>query len=265
MSETKTQAAAAQPTGPDVLVPRSRRALLLGALAVIALTALDLGSKTWAEGALSEPRRGDRPAVCEPGPDGWSDYQRMRGDAIPLIDDVLEFEYAENCGAAFSLLHDAPHGLRTGIFSLAALAAIIVLSVMFAQGRGGPWLAAGVPMVVSGALGNLVDRVRYGYVVDFIHFHWHDSFDYPVFNVADIGVVVGVILLVIDGWRTPEPLARTAAVETSALAKNDAPDEAQVDEEEEDDEEAEEATPESTTESTAESASEDVVGEPEKA
>lgn len=231
MSETPKQ------PNPPSFTRRSTNALIAGAVAVAALTALDLGTKSWAENALSRPRTGDAPALCEPGPDGWSDYQRLRGESIPLIDDVLEFEYAENCGAAFSLLHDAPHGVRTSIFSLAALAAIIVLSVMFAQGRGGTWLAVGVPMVVSGALGNLVDRVRYGYVVDFIHFHWHDSFDYPVFNVADIGVVVGVILLVIDGWRTPEP-ARVAAPEKGAAAdvKDEAPEE-----DDEEEEEAEEA------------------------
>ena len=202
-----TETSPKPPEPAPAFVRRSPKAVVLFAVAALGLTALDLGSKAWAEGARSRPRLGEAPPVCEPGEDGWSEYQRLRGDSIPLVEDILELEYAENCGAAFSLLHSAPQPLRRGVFSLAALAACIALTVMFVQGRGGVWFAVGAPMVVSGALGNLVDRVRYGYVVDFIHFHWHDAFDYPVFNIADIGVVVGVVLLLIDGVRHPEPAA----------------------------------------------------------
>jgi signal peptidase II len=203
---TETSPKPPDPSSP-AFVRRSPKAVALFVVAALGLTALDLGSKAWAEDALSRPRMGEAPPVCEPGDDGWSEYQRLRGDSIPLVEDILELEYAENCGAAFSLLHSAPQALRRGVFSLAALAACIALTVMFVQGRGGVWFAVGAPMVVSGALGNLVDRVRYGYVVDFIHFHWHDAFDYPVFNIADIGVVVGVVLLLIDGVRHPDPAA----------------------------------------------------------
>jgi signal peptidase II len=54
---------------------------------------------------------------------------------------------------------------------------------------------------VSGAVGNLFDRVRHGYVVDFIRFHVHDKFEWPTFNVADITIVIGVGLLLLDGMR----------------------------------------------------------------
>lgn len=201
--------------------------LVAGLLGVLALTALDLGTKSWAEENLSRPRRGEAPPVCEPGEDGWSEYQRMRDDSVVWVEDWLELEYAENCGAAFSLLHGAPHQLRVAIFSLAALAAVLVLSFLFASGRGGIWLSIGAPLVVSGALGNLVDRLRYGYVVDFIHFQWPGLFDYPVFNVADIGVVVGVICLVIDGWRSDAPAKLVPAAAASAPAA-DLPDDAKA-------------------------------------
>src|SRR5690606_10370962 len=87
-----------------------------------------------------------------------------------LIADYLEFQYAESCGAAFGLLRDADDWVRRAVFGVAALGAVVALMWMFVVGRGGPLFAWSVPFVVSGAVGNLVDRVRYGYVVDFIRF-----------------------------------------------------------------------------------------------
>ncbi|UJR80818.1 signal peptidase II [Sandaracinus amylolyticus] len=174
-------------------------------VSTIALVALDIGTKTWAENALSAERTGERPEVCASDEDGYIRYQRARRPGLVVIEDVFELEYAENCGAAFGLLRNAPTALRTTIFGIAATAATIVLLWLFIQGRGGPWFAWSVPFVVSGALGNLIDRIRYGYVVDFIHWHWRDEFDYPTFNVADIAITIGVVLLLIDGFRREEP------------------------------------------------------------
>jgi signal peptidase II len=64
---------------------------------------------------------------------------------------------------------------------------------------------------VSGALGNMVDRVRLGYVVDFIHFHVYDSFEWPTFNVADSTITIGVALLLLDGLRKPAEAPAGAA------------------------------------------------------
>ena len=118
-----------------------------------------------------------------------------------LVDGYLMFRYAENCGAAFGLLRDAPPIARKIVFGIAALAASIVLFLMFVRGRGQQLFAYSVPLIVSGALGNLIDRVRYGYVVDFIRFHLQDGLEWPTFNIADCGITVGVILLVLDGFR----------------------------------------------------------------
>ncbi|MDQ3033159.1 MAG: signal peptidase II [Myxococcota bacterium] len=183
---------------------RSNAAIAACLVATIALVVLDLGTKTWAEGALSAERTGERPEVCAPDEDGYIRYQRARRPGIVVIEDVFELEYAENCGAAFGLLRNAPTELRTTVFGIAALAASIVLLWMFVQGRGGPFFAWSVPLVVSGALGNLIDRLRYGYVIDFIHWHWKDAFDYPTFNVADIAITIGVVLLLIHGFKSPD-------------------------------------------------------------
>ena len=203
---------------------RSNQAIAACVVASIALIALDLGTKTWAEGALSAPRTGDQPTVCEADEDGYIRYQRARRPPIVVIEDVFEFEYAENCGAAFGLLRSAPTPVRIGVFGPAALFATAILLWLFATGRGGTWFAWSVPLVISGALGNLIDRMRYGYVVDFIHWHWKDSFDYPTFNVADIAISIGVVMLLIDGFKRDD--TKAAKPPSSPKASEEKPAEA---------------------------------------
>jgi len=184
----------ARATPPSV--PRSRLAVGLCLLATIGLTAADLASKAWAEGALAIERTNDAPPLCEPGT-----MQRLRAEPVVLIEGYLELRYAENCGAAFGLMRGASPNARKAVFGIAATLASIALLVMFVRGRGRVLFAYSVPLIVSGAVGNLVDRIRYGYVVDFIYFHWQDAWEYPTFNVADCGITVGVVLLVLDGFR----------------------------------------------------------------
>lgn len=213
----------AAPTPPAPPTQRRSNALIAACvISTVALVALDIGSKTWAEGALSAERTGERPEVCAADDDGYIRYQRARRPGIVVIEDVFEFEYAENCGAAFGLLRNAPTGVRTTVFGIAATAATIVLMWLFVMGRGGAWFAWSVPFVVSGALGNLIDRIRYGYVVDFIHWHWRDEFDYPTFNVADIAITIGVIMLLIDGFRKQEEDKPAAKADKGSEPEKDA-------------------------------------------
>lgn len=186
------------PSSPPVTQRRSIQAVVACIVFAVALTGLDLWSKNWAETTLSVPRGGEPPAVCVEE-NGYIPHQRLRGESIPVIEDIFEFEYAENCGAAFGLMRDQSPTARAMVFGVAAIAAVGVLLWLFFQGRGGALFAWSVPLVASGALGNFIDRMRYGYVVDFIHFHYEPwSFDYPTFNVADITIVIGVALLVLD-------------------------------------------------------------------
>jgi len=212
------------------LRPRSMQALVAAILAGLALTALDIGSKSWAEEALSRARQGDAPPVCEEN-DGFIAYQRLRGEPHVLVEGLLDFEYAENCGAAFGLMRDAPAIARRVVFGIAATVAVIALFVLFYQGRGGPLFAWSVPLVASGALGNLLDRIRYGYVVDFIHVHYEPwDFDYPTFNVADITITIGVALLILDSFRgEPAPVSADARADADAKADADGAVEAEAD------------------------------------
>ncbi|MCG8555868.1 MAG: signal peptidase II [Proteobacteria bacterium] len=182
-------------------IKRSTRAigscLVLFAFGVVA----DLGTKQWALETLSAERHGPTPPVCEPDAQGLVYMQHVRSRVVVLIDDYLELRYAENCGAAFGFLDNAPGPLRGVLFVSTALLAIGALSWMFLTGSGGPLFAVSAPLVISGAVGNLVDRLRFGYVIDFIRFHVYDSFEWPTFNVADAAITVGVALLFLDGLR----------------------------------------------------------------
>lgn len=200
---TKHPAGEPEPTA-RADIPRSHKALALCLAATAVLTVADLWSKSWALETLSTERVGAPAPICEADEQGYTTMQRGRGEPIVLAHDWLELRYAENCGAAFGLLRDAPAAVRHAVFGLAAVAASIALFVMFARGRGGPAFAVAVPFIVSGAIGNLVDRIRYGYVVDFIRVHWDREIlwmrEWPTFNVADITITIGVILLLLDGW-----------------------------------------------------------------
>ncbi len=182
------------------LIRRSQRAILWCVLVAAVLTALDLGTKAWALNALSEPRPELKTPACEQDVSGHVPAQRFRKPPVVLVDGYLEFRYAENCAAAFSMLKDSPLVFRRILFSIAAVIAVIMLMWMFIKGHGGQWFGWSVPWIISGALGNLIDRLRLGYVVDFIRFHLRDGFEWPTFNVADAAITVGVIMLLIDGF-----------------------------------------------------------------
>ncbi len=180
--------------------PRSSKALLL-CLAVIAiLTAMDLGSKHWALGRLSQPSSLGADPVCVANEHGRIYPQRAQRPPIVLIDGYLEFRYAENCGAAFGFMRDMPTPVRTGVFYVAAAGAVLLLLWMFITGRGGRLFAISVPLIAAGAIGNFVDRVRLGYVVDFVRFHLNDRWAYPTFNAADAWITIGVALILIEGF-----------------------------------------------------------------
>lgn len=183
-------------------VRRSRRALLVMLATLLLYTAADLASKEWALDTLSLARRGNQPPVCQPDERGYMEIQRLPTPPRPGIDGVLNFHYAENCGAAFGMLRAAPGWLRALVFGVAAIGASVVLTVMFVRGSGGRPFAAAVPLILSGAIGNLSDRIRHGFVVDFIQVDPR-LFEYPTFNVADIAITIGVGLLLIDGMKKP--------------------------------------------------------------
>ena len=111
---------------------------------------------------------------------------------------VLDVIYARNTGAAFSLLANAGGWQRWFFTALAVgVSAGIVLWLRRLDARTQALSAAGLALVLGGALGNVIDRLLFGYVVDFIAVHW-DSHYFPAFNVADSCISVGAGLLILD-------------------------------------------------------------------
>jgi signal peptidase II len=195
---------------------RSVRSLVVMLVSLAVYGALDLGTKEWALDNLSRARAGEPPPVCVPDEHGGVVYQRIPLPSRALVPGVMRLTYAENCGAAFSMLRTAPAWVRGSVFGVATVGASVMLMLMFVRGVGGKMFAASVPFILSGALGNLADRIRHGFVVDFFQVD-PALFVYPVFNVADIVIVIGVGLLLIDGMLKPRP------ADKSELARGPSP------------------------------------------
>ncbi|MGB6452819.1 MAG: signal peptidase II [Steroidobacteraceae bacterium] len=115
---------------------------------------------------------------------------------LPVLNITLRF----NTGAAFSVLADASGWQRWLFTGLAiAVAAIIVVWLYRLDARKQWLLALSLSLILAGALGNLIDRLVLGHVIDFIDVHWKDV-HFPAFNVADSAITVGAILLLLDTW-----------------------------------------------------------------
>jgi signal peptidase II len=121
---------------------------------------------------------------------------------------VLDITRMHNVGAAFSFLASASGWQRYLFIGLAVVVSIgiIVWLLRLKSGAHG-LLACGLAFVLGGALGNLIDRIRLGHVIDFIHFHWNGAY-FPAFNVADSAITVGAACLLLDalfeGKRKPD-------------------------------------------------------------
>jgi signal peptidase II len=151
---------------------------------LVVTLALDQGTKVWARTLPVDP------AGC-----GVADLaaHRCSGVPQPVIAGYWDWELAVNDGAAFSSFR----GSRI-VLSLIALVALIGLGIMAARTTPEQGVKRfGLAAITGGALGNLIDRVREGGVTDFVRWHVHDH-RWPVFNVADVALVVGVAVLVLE-------------------------------------------------------------------
>jgi signal peptidase II len=113
---------------------------------------------------------------------------------------VLDITCMHNVGAAFSFLATASGWQRWVFIGLAAVVSIGITVWLLKLPRGThSLLAAGLALVLGGAVGNVIDRIHLGYVIDFIHFHWERAY-FPAFNVADSAITVGAACLLLDAF-----------------------------------------------------------------
>jgi signal peptidase II len=116
----------------------------------------------------------------------------------------FQLTYLRNQGAAFSFLAGAGGWQRWFFIGLAVAASALICFWLKRMDKERRWEAAAWALVLGGALGNLIDRVVYGYVIDFLDVYygqWH----WPAFNVADSAITVGVAMLLIDSFRSRSP------------------------------------------------------------
>jgi len=142
----------------------------------------------------------------------WLIHTRFRfGESLPVIQDIFALTYVRNSGAAFGLMHRAPAWFRDPFFVIVPLVAMVVITMLFVKLQENQKLTAwSFSLILSGAIGNLIDRLRFGYVIDFLDVHWKEVYHWPAFNVADSCIVVGVGLMFVQSLLYPEPKKSSA-------------------------------------------------------
>ena len=144
------------------------------ALIIVAVIALDQATKLWIEAALP------------------------RHDQIEIIPQCLHIVHVRNPGVAFGLLQNIPGAYRATLLTATTVLALVLLLVLLAQTHTAQrlerWCFA---LIMGGAVGNLIDRVRLGAVIDFIDVHWANIYHWPAFNVADSCISTGITFLVL--------------------------------------------------------------------
>lgn len=152
------------------------------ALITVAVAAADQATKHWAQ----------------------TDLQYRPGRRVPVVDGYLALSYVRNPGAAWGFLSRAKGSFRRPFFigvSLVAMAFILYLCLRLQRGQ--LLLLGALSLVMGGAVGNFIDRVRFNYVVDFVDFHIGKGLKWPTFNVADVAISIGVGLLFLEMFVLP--------------------------------------------------------------
>jgi signal peptidase II len=186
-----------------------RKLVTLFAIA-LAVVAVDQAVKYWMVGELTTRFDGLRTVGARlgalygtPPPEGFDGLHFRPKRSITVSPDYLRIRYAENTGAAFGLFRGLPPPIRGPLFHLVSIGAVILITAYYlrlsGRSREERFARLGLPLVLGGALGNYLDRLARGFVIDFVEAHWHDRATWPSFNVADTCIVVGVGLLLLDG------------------------------------------------------------------
>ena len=117
---------------------------------------------------------------------------------IELIDGFINIVHAKNYGSAFSFLHDAPTWFRKPFFIIIPMLAMGLIVAIMIKGKHSVMNLIALSLILSGALGNLISRIFYGFVTDFIDVQITATYHWPTFNVADIAITIGVIIIFLD-------------------------------------------------------------------
>ncbi|WP_248886216.1 signal peptidase II [Acidithiobacillus acidisediminis] len=130
----------------------------------------------------------------------WLSQLWRVGQGIVVIPGILNFRLVHNTGAAFSFLAGAGGWQRWLLIGIAILVVVVLVAILRRLKPGAHWTAIALALILGGALGNLIDRIRLGYVVDFIGVHWGNLY-WPYFNLADSAISIGAVMLIVDAFR----------------------------------------------------------------
>ncbi|WP_353071270.1 signal peptidase II [Tunturiibacter gelidiferens] len=132
-------------------------------------------------------------------------HQLPDGQAHTVIPGIFRITDVHNTGAAFSMFAESasPSTVRNILIAFSVIAAIVLIGMLWRAGRILTLSSVALALILGGAVGNLYDRIRYSYVVDFLEVHI-GSYHWPDFNVADSCIVIGACLLLIEIFR-PQP------------------------------------------------------------
>lgn len=143
--------------------------------------------------------------VMDQGSKIWITTTMFLYESINIIP-FFQLTYVHNEGAAFSILNDAGGWQRWFFVSLSVVASIFIVIWLSKLPRSENLQSLGLAMVLGGAMGNLIDRLRFGYVIDFLDVYYQ-TWHWPIFNVADSAITVGVFLLLFDSFKNKESSA----------------------------------------------------------
>lgn len=125
----------------------------------------------------------------------WFDANLFPGQRINILP-FFDFTLMFNRGAAFSFLADQP-GWQRWFFTALGIAASLFILWLMIRSTVKPRLMLALSLILGGAIGNVIDRIAYGQVIDFLLFYWNNWY-YPAFNLADMAISLGAVLLIID-------------------------------------------------------------------
>ena len=116
---------------------------------------------------------------------------------VVIVPGFFDFSLVYNTGAAFGLLNEAEGWQNVFFIVIATLVSVFLVFSLYRLNRSDTQIAIAFALILGGAIGNVVDRVQQGYVVDFIHWFYQD-WHWPTFNIADSAITIGAVLLVLD-------------------------------------------------------------------
>ncbi len=146
---------------------------------------------------------------------GLRDLERQRKPPVVILDDYWQHRYVENPGAAWGSFRGIPEDLRVPFFYVISIGAVVFIFFYYRKlDERQRLLQVALALVLGGAIGNFLDRLIHGYVVDFIDWHWRNdpNLHWPTFNVADIGISVGVSLMILEALFSRKKSGEESAV-----------------------------------------------------